>query len=180
MTRRKVMIRILTSREAINCSLFDQMEPELCEEDLSPVPTGDGEDQGPEQSELLMEGRLVTTTHRVELVYEESELTGMEGSVTSIGFDSAAPHVISMMRTGLVSTGMIFEAGKRHMCIYHTPFSDFEVCVRAFTVNNQLLTEGRLELDYLVEIHGAQTERCRMTVTVRNDVADQTLDPSLL
>lgn len=178
MTRRKVMIRILTVREAINRTLFDQIEPELFDEDFAPDPADETESHEPERSELVMEGRLVTTTHRVELVYEESELTGMEGSVTSIGFDRAAPHVISMMRTGLVSTGMIFEAGKRHMCIYHTPFSDFEVCVRAFMVNNQLLTEGKLELDYLVELHGAQTERCRMTVTVRNDIADKVLDPS--
>ena len=178
MTRRKVMIRILTVRESINRSLFDQIEPELFDEDLVPPPTDGEESHEPERSELVMEGRLVTTTHRVELVYEESELTGMEGSVTSIGFDRAAPHVISMMRTGLVSTGMIFEAGKRHMCIYHTPFSDFEICVRAFTVNNQLLTDGKLELDYLVELHGAQTERCRMTLTVRNDTSDNVLDPS--
>jgi len=69
----------------------------------------------------------------------------------------------------MVRTGMVFEAGKRHVCIYHTPFSDFEVCIRTFRVENRILKEGKLYLDYLMEIHGTQTERCRMTVTLRND-----------
>ena len=110
---------------------------------------------------------MVTSPSRVELIYEEGELTGMEGSVTSIGFDRSAPELISMIRTGLVSTAMVFEQGKRHMCLYHTPFSEFEICVRALKVENLLFEDGRIELDYLIEIHGAQAERCKMTVKVR-------------
>lgn len=172
MTKRNVMINIQTSRFTVNRSLFGGNGPlpeEIIPEEESELFSEEAGEDLPESFEILMEGRLVTTTHRVELMYEESELTGMEGSVTSIGFDRAAPHVISMMRTGLVSTGMVFEKGKRHMCIYRTPISQFEVCVCAKDVDNRLLTDGFLHLDYLVEIHGAQAERCRMTLTVKND-----------
>jgi hypothetical protein len=31
----------------------------------------------------------------------------------------------------------------------------------------KLLTENKLDLDYLIEIHGAQAEHCKMTVTLR-------------
>lgn len=172
MTKRNVMINIQTTRFTVNHSLFGGngtgAEDDLLENALD-LPDEDADGDLPESFELLMEGRLVTTTHRVELLYEESELTGMEGSVTSVGFDRAAPEVISMMRTGLVSTGMVFEKGKRHMCIYRTPISQFEVCVYAKNVDNRLLTDGILHLDYLVEIHGAQAERCRMTLTVKKD-----------
>ena len=108
---------------------------------------------------------MVTGPSRVELVYEESELSGMEGSVTSIGFDRAAPGMISMMRSGVVSTALVFEENKRHICVYQTPFSEFEVCTIARRVENRLLTDGVIELDYLIEIHGAQAERCHMVIS---------------
>ena len=72
-----------------------------------------------------------------------------------------------MMRTGPVRTALTFEEGKRHYCVYNTPYSDFEVCVRAVHVENDLLREGRMVLDYVVEIHGAQAEHCKMTIAVR-------------
>lgn len=170
MTKRDVMIDILTSRREMNLSLFDEDEeneqteegmPSL--EDILKNVTG----ELPEPTEMLMEGKLLTSTYRVELIYAESELTGMQGSMTAIGFDRANPNLVSMMRTGPVRTAMTFEEGKRHICLYNTPFSEFEVCVRTLKVNNRLLEENRLELDYLIEIHGAQAEHCKMTVTLR-------------
>ena len=165
MTKREVMIHMLTSRLELGGSLFDDEENEESEDGGIDFAALLGE--MPEPTEMLMEGRIVTNRTRVELVYEESELTGMEGSVTSIGFDRNNPTLISMMRTGPVRTALTFEEGKRHYCVYNTPYSDFEVCVRAVHVENDLLREGRMVLDYVVEIHGAQAEHCKMTITVR-------------
>ena len=164
------MIDILTSRIEMNLSLFSE-EPENEEaEELSQsfeemLKNRKGE--MPEPTEMLMEGKLLVAGHRVELVYAESELTGMHGSVTAIGFEPSNPDLVSMVRTGPVRTAMTFEEGKRHICLYNTPFSEFEVCVRTLKVNNRLLEENKLELDYLIEIHGAQAEHCKMTVTIR-------------
>ena len=171
MTKRNVMIDILTSRVEMNLSLFaEEMENEEIEEGM---PTSFEETlksvkgDMPEPTEMLMEGKLLIAEHRVELVYAESELTGMQGSVTAIGFEPSNPDLVSMVRTGPVRTAMTFEEGKRHICLYNTPFSEFEVCVRTLKVENRLLEENKLELDYLIEIHGAQAEHCKMTVTVR-------------
>lgn len=169
MTKRNVMIHILTSRLTWGRDLFDAPEEELdiegAEEENAEATPDNGE--MPEPIELMMEGRLVTGSDRVELVYEESELSGMEGSLTTIGFRRQEPGLVSMLRTGLVNTALVFEEGKRHFCIYHTPFSDFEICVYTRRVDNRLLTDGVILLDYLMEIHGAQAEHTRMTVTVR-------------
>lgn len=163
MTKRTVMISIQTLRHAVAESLFEQ--DEIQEEDLIKNLMPQCEE---ESYEMLVEGRLVTSPERVELMYEEGELTGMEGSVTSIGFDRNAPYLISMMRTGPVSTAMVFEKGKRHLCLYNTPLSEFEICVHALQVENRLLREGYLYIDYLIEVHGAQAERCKMTIRVQS------------
>ena len=162
MTKRNVMIQISTSRIAIATQLFNEMQEEEEDEEF-PQETDEGL---PEATDMWMEGRLVTGSQRVELVYEETELSGMDGSVTSIGFDRETPTLITMMRSGPVSTAMVFEEGKRHFCVYDTPFSSFQICVRALTVENRLLSDGTLILEYLIEIQGAQAERCRMTVKV--------------
>ena len=171
MTKQNVMIDILTSRIEMNMSLFDEeAEAEEIEESIPQsfedvLKNFSGE--MPEPTEMLMEGKLLVAEHRVELVYAESELTGMQGSLTAIGFEPSNPDLVSMVRTGPVRTAMTFEEGKRHICLYNTPFSEFEVCVRTIKVNNRLLEENKIELDYLIEIHGAQAEHCKMTVTVR-------------
>ena len=171
MTKQNVMIDILTSRIEMNMSLFDEdAEAEEIEESIPQsfedvLKNFSGE--MPEPTEMLMEGKLLIAEHRVELVYAESELTGMQGSLTAIGFEPSNPDLVSMVRTGPVRTAMTFEEGKRHICLYNTPFSEFEVCVRTIKVNNRLLEENKIELDYLIEIHGAQAEHCKMTVTVR-------------
>ncbi|MBQ8416449.1 MAG: DUF1934 domain-containing protein [Clostridia bacterium] len=168
MTKRKVMIQMLVSRIEFGASLFgaeaEDSEEEAAEEEFD---LADLMGEMPEPTEMVMEGRLITGKDRIELVYEESELTGMEGSVTSIGFDRSNPSLISMMRTGPVSTVLTFEESRRHICVYNTPFSDFEICVRAISVENKLLGEGTLTLDYLLEIHGAEAEHCKMSVRVR-------------
>ncbi len=166
MTKRNVMIEIHTRRHAVGQSLFDESAEDVEEIEQTAQEWEKGAE--PEEFEILTEGRLVTSPERVELIYEEGELTGMEGSVTSIGFARTAPGLISMLRTGLVSTAMVFEKGKRHICLYNTPFSEFEICVCALQVENRLLSDGVLVLDYLIEIHGAQAERCKMTLSVRS------------
>ena len=172
LTKKEVMITIQTVRRGISVPLFnpDGGAADFDEEDLPDEEEFDevtDEDDGPESAEMMMEGRLVVTTKRAELVYHESELTGMEGSVTKIGFDPAMPELVTMLRGGSVSTALVFEPHYRHICVYNTPFSSFEVCVHTLEVKNELLERGRLYLDYLIEIHGARTERCQMTLTFR-------------
>ena len=170
--KQDVTIFIETQRQGLTVSLLEDEDgtEELDEETLedSAQEAMENGDDGIDESEIMMEGRLIQTTHRVELTYEESELTGMEGSKTKIGFDRACPELISMLRSGPVNTALIFEPLKRHVCVYNTPFSSFEVCVHTLRVENFLLERGELFVDYLIEIHGARTERCKMMIRLRS------------
>ena len=161
MTKRNVNIRIETKRSELATSLFEESEP-------GEFPFDFGLPEEEDEAELFVEGRLVTTTNEVKLLYEESELSGMEGSVTCLSFLRVNPGVLTMTRSGEVRTALVFEEGQRHICVYNTPFLDFEVCVKSYRVRNALLERGRIDLDYIVEIHGAKAERCRMTIKVEN------------
>ncbi|MBQ8432669.1 MAG: DUF1934 domain-containing protein [Clostridia bacterium] len=169
MTKKKVMIKILTTRyESGQNGFDDEGDDALSFEELSTA------EEEAETSEMWTEGRLVEGEQRVELIYEESEMSGMGGSVTSVGFDKTAPGLITMMRTGPVSTALVFEEGQRHICVYNTPFSTMEVCTITKRIENRLLTAGEIELDYQLEIQGAYAERCHMNIFVHRQ------DPGLL
>ena len=53
------------------------------------------------------------------LVYPESELTGLEGTLTTFRI---APDRITLLREGTINSEMIFEEGQKHFSLYETPF----------------------------------------------------------
>lgn len=153
-----VRIRIKSILHEVEASLFSRDE----EEDTLVPATEEAPE--PEILEINSLGRLSVEdgeNGRTEIRYDETEVTGMSGATTSISFVNGQPGVVSMYREGSVSTTLVFEEGKRHHCIYNTPFMPFEVCVHTLRVSNRLTEDGTLDLDYIVEIRGAQAERTK-------------------
>ncbi|MBR2293024.1 MAG: DUF1934 domain-containing protein [Clostridia bacterium] len=143
------------------------------EESLFSVEDGEGvrmmEDGGapePQTIDINTVGKRERSEGRLKISYEETEATGMDGSVTEITFLTDQPEVVSMIREGAVSTALVFEEGKRHHCLYQTPFMPFEICVRTIKVENRLMEDGYLALDYVIEIRGAKAERTKFRMEV--------------
>lgn len=131
-----------------------------------------GRTDGEERIDLITEGILVchadpeSGAATVTISYPESELTGMEGSQSSVLFRTDEPGLIHMIRTGTVSTALTFREHCRAICSYDTPYMPFQVCIHGIRVDNRLLTDGILLLDYVIEIRGAQAEHCSMEMRV--------------
>ncbi len=117
--------------------------------------------------EVRTQGTITEEDGRITLSYDETELTGMEGSTTHVSFSPDTPQLVTMLRSGAVSTALVFEAGVRHICVYDTPVMPFEICIYARDVKNTLTMDGgSILLDYLVEIHGADAERTLFSLDV--------------
>ena len=156
---REIRIFIDSVRYEVEASLFSgDEEIDVIDDDF------DGLE--PEKMQIKTVGRYVIDNNRCEISYDESDVTGMEGSVTSVSFDMSDSGVVTMSRTGSVSTALVFEAGKRHHCVYNTPYMPFEVCVKTLSVNNRIGEDGSLELDYVVEIRGAKAERTKFLMKI--------------
>ena len=128
-----------------------------------------------EKIELITEGFLTITPDNgfsetpsvtVAITYDETELTGMEGAHSTITYRTADRGLVTMLRTGMVSTAMTFKAHHRAICTYDTPYMPFSIGIHALTVDNRLDTDGELKLDYIIEIRGARAERCEMTMKI--------------
>ena len=128
-----------------------------------------------EKIELITEGILTVTpdagfteepSQTVAISYDETELTGMEGAHSTITYRTCDRGLVTMLRTGMVSTALTFKAHHRAICTYDTPYMPFSIGIHALTVDNRLDTEGELKLDYIIEIRGARAERCEMTMKI--------------
>ncbi len=159
MTAKKdIKIYINSVRYEVGISLFDDGEDaeEECAE----------EEAQPERTQIKTYGTFEVEGDTAKICYDETELTGLEGSQTLVSFDMREPKVITMMRTGAVSTTLVFEKGRRHHCSYRTMYMPFEVCVHTLDVKNTFDTNGCIELDYIVEIRGARAERNKFSMRV--------------
>ncbi len=102
----------------------------------------------------------------VAISYDETELSGMAGSTTTITYRADDPGLLTMLRRGAVRTSLSFRAHHRTACAYETPYMPFMIGIHAITVDNRLDTEGTLKLDYITEVMGAHAERCTLCMTV--------------
>ena len=150
----EVKIRITSVSYEVEASLFT--DEEEINGEVAPVP-----ENQPRAMEISLFGHKNEKDGRIEIVYSEDSSTGLEGSETSVSYAAADRGVVTMIREGAVSTALVFEAGKRHHSVYNTPFMPFTVCVHTLTVSNRLEDDGVIELDYIVEIRGAQAERTK-------------------
>ncbi len=160
-TNQEVRIRLRSTRYEVEAFLFSGES----EEAFSRM-TADGLSVEPETIEINTRGVQRNESGRVTVSYEETEATGMEGSSTALTYLMDQPEVVSMIREGAVSTTLVFEEGKRHHCLYHTPFMPFQICVHTLKVKNCLAKEKYLELDYVIEIRGAKAERTKFRMEI--------------
>ena len=163
---KKIKMKIRSLRYEVEESIFSKIADESLGELFDELFDESKIEPGEEAIELSTEGFMRIEDGRVLLGYDETELTGMEGSSTSIFFDEKEQGLVSMHRDGAVSTALVFERGKRHHCVYNTPIMPFEICVKTIKVENKILTEGTLVLDYIIEIRGAKAERTKFEISV--------------
>ncbi|MBQ7398552.1 MAG: DUF1934 domain-containing protein [Clostridia bacterium] len=167
---KKVRIFLRTERYGVAAQLFEDVATGMSEADVfvNSMLEPQDDDEGPQSMEMYSDARLRLTDDMFSLSYEESELTGMEGSSSQLSFMRSQPELVTMLRSGSVSTALVFEPNKRHFCTYKTPFMPFEVCVHTLRIDNKLLGDAAtLDLDYIVEIRGAQAERCRLHLEIK-------------
>lgn len=167
---KKVRIFLRTERYGVAAQLFEDVATGMSEADVfvNSMLEPQDDDEGPQSMEMYSDARLRLTDDMFSLSYEESELTGMEGTSSQLSFMRSQPELVTMLRSGSVSTALVFEPNKRHFCTYKTPFMPFEVCVHTLRIDNKLLGDAAtLDLDYIVEIRGAQAERCKLHLEIK-------------
>ena len=123
------------------------------------------DDIDPDATELMTEGTMEVTGGGIVLSYEESELTGMEGTTTI--FEVKGPRV-TLIRSGAVNSQMVFEEGRQHTSLYETPFGELSVDIQTSELKHNLSERGGLmEIKYSIAVEHTVTGRNCFKIRVR-------------
>lgn len=114
--------------------------------------------------ELTTKGIIEDIENGVAIVYEESELTGMEGTTTRITVEKNG--IITLNRSGSTNSCMVFEEGKRNLSYYDTEAGAFTISVFANYLEAEINeTGGNIEIDYMLEIDGKMVGQNEISVS---------------
>ena len=109
------------------------------------------DDAPPEVIELVTEGQLRGSEREgYTLSYQESELTGLEGTLTTFQVE---PHQVTLLRVGEFNSQMVFQLGRRHFSMYETPYGALSVGVNTHDLRAELGEHGgKIQISYAIEI----------------------------
>ena len=97
--------------------------------------------------------------------YLESELTGMEGTFTSIHYTPQGAH---LERTGNLVSTMDFTPGVRNAFAYDTPYGSATVGLETLEYTPALTEQGgMLDIEYVVDFDHAMVGVNRMHIEIR-------------
>ena len=105
----------------------------------------------PDEMELVTSGTLKRDGKGgYTISYQESELTGLEGTTTKVHVDGRR---VTLLREGSINSQMVFEEGMRHLSMYETPYGALSIGVSTKRMRSTLgESGGDVEIDYAIEI----------------------------
>ncbi len=126
-----------------------------------------GEDGEEDVIELTTKGVYEEKNDLRILRYEESSLTGMEGTTTTIELH---PRHMALIRTGKVKQHQEFHPGSTHRSTYRTPFGAITLAMYTYEIQDSLRDgNGTVRLRYDVALEGVHANYNELTITSRKD-----------
>ena len=123
------------------------------------------DDVDPDATELVTEGTLELMEEGMRLTYQETSLTGMEGTTTT--FEITGPQV-TLRRVGTVNSQMVFEEGRQHTSLYETPYGELSVDIQTSALRHNLSDRGGLlEIRYSIAVEHTVTGRTSFKIRVK-------------
>ena len=119
----------------------------------------------PDETELMTEAIMEVTEEGLRIVYEESSLTGMEGTTTTYLISGSR---VTLLRQGTVESQMVFEEGRQHTSLYGPPFGELTVDIQTSRLRHNLTERGGvMEIRYSIAVEHVVTGKNCIKVRVR-------------
>ena len=110
--------------------------------------------QEPDVIRLDTEGTMEYRNGGWDITYEESELTGLAGVTTTFRVE---PEKVTLIRTGKLSSTMVFQEGYNHDSLYRMEFGTLMISVRATRVYFDIIPDGgTIDLVYNIVIENTE------------------------
>ena len=128
------------------------------------------DDREPDCIELVSAGTLEQTEGGYTISYQESELTGLEGTTTVL---QVSEGQVTLLRQGGVNSVMVFEEGRQHVSVYETPEGTLAISVNTQRLRSALDAQGGdIEIQYTIDVNHAATGLNQFHIHVSRPAAD--------
>lgn len=120
----------------------------------------------PEVTELATEGVMtIREDGEMVLTYQESEITGMEGTTTRFTIRGGT---VVLERAGLIVSRMEFKQGERSSSFYETPWGTMEVDIVTTKLAHRFTERGGvMEIAFTIAVNHQVTGENRFKVRVK-------------
>lgn len=117
--------------------------------------------------ELTTNGTLDRQEGGWLLCYNETEATGMNGTVTKLDI---SPNRLNLMRSGSHPSMLILEKNRRHHCNYHTPYGTIDLGTYTSELAYNLDDNGgELLFSYTLGFNGGVSSAHTVHITVQEE-----------
>ncbi len=131
-----------------------------------------GEDSETE-IELCTEAEIyINREGSIEISYMENEDDPQLKTHSRIIFSQDEPRLVIMTKEGAMDAVLSFEEGRQHICTYDTPFMPIKVYVDSKLVDNRLLSDGELRLNYILNLNDTEPQHFAVEVKIKENEPD--------
>jgi len=115
--------------------------------------------------EVVSPGQYIKLDNGYRAVYEETELSGMEGTTTTL---TIKDKEVILEREGTTSTKMVFNEEEPSVSLYNTPYGMLEITVSTSNLSVDMNDEGgELKIDYDMAIAGQMPMNTSLSLKVK-------------
>lgn len=115
--------------------------------------------------ELVTLGSFFKKGEKYYAVYDETEISGMKGTKTTL---KISPDRFSLIRMGTTNTKMEFEPGNQLMSLYNTPYGVIEIEIKTNILNVNVNDDGGdVVINYDMIIGNQNIQSTLLTINIK-------------
>lgn len=115
--------------------------------------------------EMVSPGDYYKTGNAYYAVYDETEISGMEGTKTTLEIHE---HKFSLVREGTTNARMEFEKNNKYVSLYNTPYGALELSIQTKDLNVDVNENGgQIFVEYNMSIGGQKPQNTKLKINIR-------------
>ncbi len=114
--------------------------------------------------EVVTPGNFYKKDKNYYAVYEETAISGMEGTTTTL---KIGEKNFSLIRMGNTSTKMDFTLNKKSMSMYSTPYGTLEININTKKLDINIDDNGgSIYIDYILGVEGQKPQNTILSINI--------------
>lgn len=115
--------------------------------------------------EVISPGTFEKVEEGYKAIYEETEISGMEGTTTIL---TIKEDQVILEREGTTSTKMIFNEDEDSIALYNTPYGMLEITISTSNLDVQMGEDGgKLYIEYEMSVYGQPSFNTKLSLNIK-------------